>query len=179
MLQFMRKLSFFSVLFLACLFSAFSFAQSKTISERNKQLCYIKNNYIHDSYNYNYPYFYPKGNFLSAQVSSIIPLNQALFAKNPWELRGVQVNVLPFTRKQSITHWLKYDSNKSDNSLNKLCKLTNGICFFRVVYEGELHPSTNEFGSSAIKYIYKNKSLRVSIRDGKNNMLKLPKTCPE
>ena len=180
MLSFKKKFSLCCILFFCCPVFYVSSANPSAVSEKNKQLCYFKNNYIHKaSYDYRYPYFYPVGNYSESSVSSIVSLTKPIFTKNPWELSGIQANVLPFAKKQSLIHWLKYDINNSEQSLNKLCNGTKRACLFKIVYEGNLYLTASESGPMAVKYRYKNKNLRVSIRDEKDNILKFPKDCPE
>ena len=179
MSQFMKKFCFFYVLFIACVFSVFSFAQSKAISERDKQLCDFKKAFIKiNAYDYKAPYFYYKTSRDKMIVNSLISLQEPIYPKNSWELIGTQINTSPLVKEKSMVHWLKYDLNKTKKHFNKLCKTVKGSCIFKVVYEGDLLPTTKVFGDSSIKYQTNNsKQLRISIRDGHNKLLNFPKSC--
>ena len=173
MLLFIKAL-FFSIIF----FSAFSSGKS-ALSEREKQLCYIKNKYIHkNSYDYNSRNFaFYRNKTFSDSINSVIILRRVGFSKSPWEFKGVQVNAGLFSRNQSLIHWLKYDTNQK-NSLDQLCKMINKECIFKVVYRGDINPIIEKTGNQSL-YFKQKSHLIAAIYDGQNNILKFPANCPE
>ena len=179
----MKKLFFFVFFLLVSLFSGLSLAGTDLSEEkarqieRAEQMCYIKNRYILKSvYDYRYPYFYRNKKFTN-DVPPIFLLRRINISKNPWELKGLQSNFLPLSKKNSLTHWFQYNFDVNENRLSKLCKMKNNFCFFRVVYEGDLFPVIEKTGKKSLTFQFKNK-VRVSIYDSQNNLLKFPKSCP-
>ena len=184
----MKRLLFFcSLCLLASLFSVISLAKTAKTGlaeekarqvERAEQLCYMKNRYIlKNVYDYRYPYFYRNKQFTNS-VPPILLLRRINISKNPWELAGLQSNFMPLSKKNSLTHWFKYNFDGNKNHLSKLCKMKNGFCFFKVVYEGDLFPVIEKTGKKSLTFQFKNK-VRVSIYDGQNNLLKFPINCSE
>ena len=170
------KALFFSVVF----FPSFS-SEKSALSEREKQLCDFKKNYIKSQiYVYRPPYFYERLMRKKKVIVPMIDFKSGFFQNNPWELKGTQINTSPFKKKKSMIHWLKYNKDKAKNSVSQLCKSIQGACFFKVVYEGELHPTIEPAGDNSIKYMTTNlPKLRISIRDGHNTLLRFPTNCPK
>ena len=174
------KTFFFSICCWAVfVFSFVSSAKVSPIDEKNKQLCYIKDKYIHkNSYDYNSRNFaFYRNKTFSDNINSVIILRRVGLSKSPWELKGVQVNAGLFSRNQSVIHWLKYDTSQKNN-LNQLCKTINKECIFKVVYRGDINPIIETTGSQSLSFKYDGQ-LKVSIYDGRNNILKFPTDCSE
>ena len=173
------KAGFFSILFFGGLvFSLVSSSAGNPISEKNKQLCYVMDKYINENlYNYNSRNASFEHTTLSKVLRSVISRRRGTFAKSPWELKRVQVDVGPFSRNPSVTHWLKYDTSHKNN-LDQLCKMMNGECIFKVVYKGDIYPMVEATGGQAMHLMYEN-TLRAIIYDGQNNILRFPTNCSE
>ena len=175
------KSNFFSIFFCLGLFSlslVLSFASSaeNSIDEKNKQLCYLKDKHLNDNiYTYNNRNFSIKNDGSSSRpFKSIVVARSDVFTRSPWELKRAQVNVGPSVRSPSITHWFKYDNSRK-NRLNQLCKTMTKECIFKVVYNGDIYPGISAIGDQVL--YYKN-TLRATIYDTQNNILRFPANCP-
>ena len=176
------KVTFSFIFFFILVVSSFSVG-ANLAEKRAEQLCYLKNKYIRGNqytYRVTSPLVPP---FFSAKPSndiihSIFLLRKIIITKPPpFKLQGISINIPPFGKDGTITHWLTF--NGKSKKLSTVCKQRKGVCLFKVVYKGNIKPEgyTGSGADSLIRFNYENE-LRVFIYDGHNNILKFPANCP-